>query len=97
MNNLMKPVFIACLLLSLTACVTDQKMKVQFEPTLPVPFLVVPDEGTNNIPNNNSPQYSPPSQYAPPPQYKDYRRDNNGREDQGQRQYEDNEYRGYGY
>lgn len=28
----------------LTACVADQKFKVQFEPTLPIPYMIVPDQ-----------------------------------------------------
>lgn len=69
MNTLIKSVFVSSLLLLLTACETDQKMKVQFEPTLPVPFLIVPDEGATNNPNNNNQNYAPPPQYNPPPQY----------------------------
>lgn len=69
MNKLIKSVFITGSLLFLTACETDQKMKVQFEPTLPVPFLIVPDEGATNNPNNNYQNSAPPPQYNPPPQY----------------------------
>ncbi|NOQ36894.1 MAG: hypothetical protein GQ569_13560 [Methylococcaceae bacterium] len=56
MNKLIKWSFTlsGCLLLS--ACVTNQDYKVQFEPTLPIPFLIVPDEGgtTESYQNDNN-------------------------------------------
>ncbi len=106
MNKLTKSVVITGSLLFLTACETDQKMKVQFEPTLPVPFLIVPDEGTTNNPNYNNqnpapPQYNPPPQYTPPPQNNDsYQRnyDKNRKSYNPPPQYEeDNGYRDYQY
>lgn len=49
MNPLIKPVFLS---LFLTACEADRGYKVQVEPTLPVPVLIVPDGGSNSNPNN---------------------------------------------
>jgi hypothetical protein len=58
MKKLTNRIFAATLLSVLTAC-GEQGVKLQVEPTLPVPVLVVPDHGTNSndsqniYPNNN--------------------------------------------
>lgn len=92
MDSLIKRIFLMSLLLDLSACVTDQKFRVQFEPTLPVPYLIVPDNTPRNAPND------PYLRNNQPPQYNDhhhdeYQRDND--DDRGYRnqpQYEDDDY-----
>lgn len=53
MKKLDKIVFAASLLALLNACAGEEGYKVQIEPTLPVPILIVPDHGSSNVPNNN--------------------------------------------
>lgn len=55
MKKLIKPVCIASLFL-LSAC-GEQGVKLQVEPTLPVPVLIVPDHGSSNTPVNNPNAY----------------------------------------
>lgn len=63
MNSLIKQIFPMSLLLVLSACVTDQRFKVQFEPTLPVPYLIVPDNAPRDEPNDPYWQNNQPPQY----------------------------------
>jgi hypothetical protein len=84
MKKLIKLVCIASLSL-LTAC-GEQGVKLQVEPMMPVPVLIVPDHGDNNQ-NNNYLNNPPPQEYTPPVQpqpqrknsrHKHQRNDNNG-------------------
>lgn len=75
MNELNKRFFVLGLTLFLTACVNDQNFKVQFEPTLPVPFLIVPDDETQDSSNGYQENYQYPQDqrnYSYPQNQGDY-------------------------
>ncbi len=82
MNKFNKRFFALGLTLFLSACITNQDFKVQFEPTLPVPFLIVPDDE----PQNSSDNYQENYQY--PQNQKDYQSPQN----QGDYQYPEYQY-----
>lgn len=104
MNKLITPVVITSLVLLLSACSDAPSIpgvKLQVEPTLPVPILIVPDHGTdstnsnqNTAPNNN--QNAPYQGNNPPPRKnpRRYKPNNNGGNN-GNPQYQDNGYPDY--
>lgn len=92
MRRLNKQLLIVGLMLLLNACVSDQAFKVQFEPTLPVPFLIVPDDGEENHQNDGyqqNNQYPQTNQY---PQDRDYQQNTSPSQYPNYPEYQYNDY-----